>query len=382
MANESLAKRQATVFDYIQSAKDKIFLRLPKDVRIDKERFFLGLMTAIQKSKATAQAGKSLADCDPGSVLLAAYEAAEVGCPLMPNLQLGWLIPYGGQAQFQPSYRFFIQRAYETGDVKAFYAEVVYPGDQLDRQYAPKKNLFHAPGERKSMKVGDALGAYALIEYKDGTIDWEYLTAEQIGRHRDCSKQKNSMKWVEFWEEGWRITPIRVLAKRIPLKSPSMERLAEIINKDAENELAISIDAISTEPSVPRRASQAEVVEMPQQQQQTAEASQTAGSEAPAATETATGTAKSEEKKPETEAKPAEQNKPAGNGGQPEMFGDNDPFITTEQQAAIFSTGFGNDWKKAQTVEMLKEKFKVNSAKDLRQSQLKAVMDIVSKPKD
>src|SRR6266404_7250874 len=98
MANETAAKKQQQqdpVIEKMTVAKPNLIARLPQG--IDRDRFFLGILTAIQKSKANSKEGQSLADCDPNSVLLAAYDAAEVGCSLSPALQLGWLINYGSQ---------------------------------------------------------------------------------------------------------------------------------------------------------------------------------------------------------------------------------------------------------------------------------------------
>ncbi len=104
-------------------------------------------------------------------MLLAAYEAAELGISLSPTLQLGYIIPYGGKAQLQISWRGLVQRAYQTGCVRAFYAEMVHEHDKFERQYAPKRNVFHAPAEGAR---GEEIGAYALVEFQSGAIDWEY----------------------------------------------------------------------------------------------------------------------------------------------------------------------------------------------------------------
>lgn len=222
------------VLDAIEKGKENLVNRLPAG--IDPQRFYLGIMTAIQKNP-------TLLNCDPSSVLLAAYDAAEQGCSLSPSLQMGWLIPYGREAQFQSSYRFFVQRAYETGDVRSFFAEVVYKGDKFTRQFAPKRSLIHEPGDGERTK--DArLGAYAFIEFMDGSIEWQYLTNEQIERHRNKSKQPNSMKWTDFWEEGFKITAIRVLAKMLPLKSRKLELLVETVNKDTERDLDTPVTGV------------------------------------------------------------------------------------------------------------------------------------------
>ena len=337
-----------------EDAKGKLTARLPKG--IDKDRFFLGIMTAIQKNPA-------LLECQPNAVLLAAYDAAEAGCNLSPALALGWLIPYKPDVVFQPSYRFFIQRAYETGDVKTFLSEVVYDGDQFDRQYAPKKNLFHAPGNKERVKA-NAIGAYALIEFKDGTIDWEYLTAEQIDRHRNCSKQKNSMKWVDFWEEGWRITPIRVLAKRLPLRSRDFEELVEVINKDNDRDIAIPVDR---EILVPRRQADPEP---PQQAQPETAGAPAEASAAPTAAEApaAATTEKNGHDKPKKNG-----------GGSSGLFNSSEAeekASTTEIQS-FWTASYKSNWSREAILQFLKKDFNVNDPKELTKAQMKSALDAI-----
>ena len=366
-----LAKQPGkALLEVIESQKAKFKLRLPETM--DADKFILGLATAVQKSVANSKPGKSLADCDATSVLLAAYEAAELGCILAPSLALGWLINYGNQAQFQPSYRFMVQKAYETGDVRTFFAEVVYASDKFERQYAPKKNLFHAPGGERTRVT--AIGAYALIEFIDGTIDWEYMTSEQIDRHRKQSKQPNSMKWVDFWEEGWRITPIRVLAKRLPIKTRKLEVFIETVNKYADTELQIGNDAATDGvPTQPRRLSDrvSERIDEPGAQPAPA---QTAAEVEPA-TATATETAQ-----PTTQEQPApaQSEKPASNGGQPSsMFSEADPYLSPAEVTSVWDKAFHVGWKKPEVTDFLKQNYRISAPKDLRKSQLANVLDAI-----
>jgi recombination protein RecT len=221
---EAITKRP--VLDAIVGQKMAFMSRLP--LGMDPDKFLVGVTTAVQKNK-------DLLACEPKSVILAAYDAAEMGISLSPALALGWLIPYGQTCNFQVSYRGLVQKSYQTGGIKHFFAEVVYEGDKFERQFAPKRNLFHAPGEGARTR-DTAIGAYAFVEFADGAIDWEFLTTEQIERRRAHSKQPNSLMWSKFWEEGYRKTPIRVLWKRLPLLNAAMERLAEQIGKEVEQE--------------------------------------------------------------------------------------------------------------------------------------------------
>jgi recombination protein RecT len=219
----ALAKRP--VVQLIKESASEFAKRLP--ITTDPQKWTLQLATLIQKNS-------DLLGCDPGSLLLAAYEAAELGVSLSPTLQLGYIIPYGGKAQFQISWRGLVQKAYESGCVKVFFAEVVYANDKFQRQYAPKRNLFHAPADGDR---GEAIGAYALVEFKDGTVDWEWADKNLIERHRKHSKQPDSLMWSKFHEEAWKKTAIRILAKRLPLSNPGMEALADVVERDAQKHL-------------------------------------------------------------------------------------------------------------------------------------------------
>jgi recombination protein RecT len=353
MANEAVTKKQDPVIEKMTLAKNNLIARLPAG--IDRDKFFLGILTAIQRSKAVAPAGKSLADCEPNSVLLAAFDAAEVGCSLSPALQLGWLIPYGKECNFQPSYRFFIQKAFETKEVKAFFAEVVYAGDRFDRQFAPKRNLFHAPGDDPDKRKKDtAIGAYALVQFTDDMIEFEYLTKEQIERHRNKSKQPNSMKWTDFWEEGWRITPIRVLAKRLPLKNRDFENLIEAINTDGDKDIVIAADEIM-EPSIPR--------EVPQEPKQPAEQPKQAATEQPKAE------APKEEPKSESAAPPANDM----------LTGDDpDPYLTPADMQVFWDKAFAANWKKSEVLQFIVKDYKVAAVKDLRRSQARSALEAIT----
>lgn len=226
MSTQAIAMKSPVV-DAIEKAKGQFGGRLPEGMT--QERFVYGLMTSVQKNPA-------LLRCNPSSVILAAYEAAECGCDLSPSKALGWLIPYQDACQFQPSWRFFVQKAYVSGIVKAFNAEVVYVNDKFKIIFAPVRTVIHEPatGDR-----GKPVGAYALIQFLNDAIDFEYMTLQEIEIHRQHSKQPNSLMWKDFWNEGARKTAIRVLSKRLPQTNPAMERLAELVQKDADEDLDI-----------------------------------------------------------------------------------------------------------------------------------------------
>jgi recombination protein RecT len=363
MANETaVQKHNESNAEYINKAAKNIAMRLPKN--IDATRFMLGIMTAIQKNA-------TLKTVDQNSLLLAAYDAAECGCSLSPALQQGWLIPYGREVQFQPSYRFFMQKAFETGDVKSFFAEVVYSTDEFTRQFAPKRHMFHAPSKGERTET-NAIGAYAYVEFNDGSVDFEFLTKEQIIRHKNKSKQPNSMKWKDFWEEGWRITPIRVLAKRLPLKSRKLEEFVELANLSEEREL--DPNATSAEPSMPQQRQagptpiDAKEKAKPVEDIPESELGEVIDAEVVDEPKNDAPQNKTEEKPAQTqEMFASEQADPA-----------NDPLVNPAQIASFWDMSTKAGWKKSDVDKQLSEKFKVSKLKDLRVSQFEKLKGIIA----
>ncbi len=74
----------------------------------DRAAAFLGSLTALATEK-------SLAVCNPQSVLAAAFTAATLDLPIQKNLGFAWVIPYKGMGQFQMGYKGYIQLALRTG---------------------------------------------------------------------------------------------------------------------------------------------------------------------------------------------------------------------------------------------------------------------------
>lgn len=69
---------------------------------------FIGSLTAL-----TAE--KSLAQCEPRSVVAAAFTAATLDLPINKSLGFAWIVPYSGLGQFQIGWKGYVQLALRTG---------------------------------------------------------------------------------------------------------------------------------------------------------------------------------------------------------------------------------------------------------------------------
>jgi len=67
---------------------------------------------------------------------------------------------------------------------------------------------------------GSVIGFYARAKKRNGDIDYEFMTSEQVEEVRQqYSRAKDSAAWTKSWEEMGKKTVIKRLSKRLPLSS-------------------------------------------------------------------------------------------------------------------------------------------------------------------
>jgi recombination protein RecT len=70
----------------------------------------------------------SLKNCDPTSIYQCAVMAALLDFPINNNLGYAYIIPYGNKAQFQMSYKGYVQLAIRSGEYETIGASPIYEG--------------------------------------------------------------------------------------------------------------------------------------------------------------------------------------------------------------------------------------------------------------
>jgi recombinational DNA repair protein RecT len=144
-------------------------------------------------------------------------EASQLGLEPDNTLGYAYLIPYGKTAQLQIGWRGFIKLAHNSGIVSNVYAMVVHSNDRYEIKQGLHRDLIHEP--TSSADEGEVVAAYAVVKYKDGTEDFEWMWKKDIDKIRSMSKAKNSDAWSNHYEEMAKKTVIRRLAKRLPLSA-------------------------------------------------------------------------------------------------------------------------------------------------------------------
>lgn len=252
-AQQALAKRPVDLRQMLEMSKGQIELALPR--HLTAERMIRVAMTAYQKTP-------DLQKCPMISIVGAVVQASQLG--LEPDGILGqaYLVPFYNsttgqkECQLQIGYRGFIALARRSGEVSNIYAELVYQCDKFEVTLGTDKRLVHEPNfqdetresiDDKGEPIG-LIGAYAVVKYKDGEADFEYMSKIQLDKIRSSSKAKSSKSpWFTHPLEMYRKCPIRRLAKRLPLSPEFMKAavLDEYADAGVHQHNEAEVDAVA-----------------------------------------------------------------------------------------------------------------------------------------
>lgn len=223
-----------TIHDTLKKMGPQIQMALPRHMTVD--RLTRTALTVIRTTPKLLQ-------CSTESLCAAVMQAAQLG--LEPGL-LGhcYFVPFWNskrksyEVTFIIGYRGLVELARRSGNIKTIQAALVYENDQFDYEYGIEPLLRHVPkfGDR-----GELVGAYAYAIAKDGGIQFEVMTLDEIESIRQRSKAKDAGPWVSDFGEMAKKTVVRRLSKMLTLSVQAQET----IEKDAQieyGEEAIEID--------------------------------------------------------------------------------------------------------------------------------------------
>ena len=98
--------------------------------------------------------------------------------------------------------------------------------DVFDYEYGLQPRLVHKPSTE--LDPGNYTGAYAVIFYRDGSTQFDYMSIAEIEAIRARSSSPNAGPWVTDYPEMCKKTPLRRLAKLAPLSVEIATKLDEI----------------------------------------------------------------------------------------------------------------------------------------------------------
>ena len=186
---------------------------LPRD--FNKTRFVQNCLSVMNEKPELAKINRS-------QVIAGALKAAYLGLDLL-NKEC-YLIPYGNTIQFQTDYKGekkFVKN-YSIRPIKDIYAKVVREGDFFEERILdgqPSVDFKPLP-----FNNGKIIGAFAVVLYMDGGMEYETMSTEDINSVRNnYSKASQSKAWKNSFDEMAKKTVLRRLCKHIETDFESVE---------------------------------------------------------------------------------------------------------------------------------------------------------------
>lgn len=199
---------------------------------INAKRFARIALTEVRKNP-------DLARCSPASFMSALVQSAQLGLEPGNGLGHAYLIPFRnkntGQTDctFIPGYKGLLALARRSGQIKRISAACVFKGDEFEYALGSEEYIRHKPcGETNPIAVTHV---YAVAEFKDGGMQMEVMTRQQIDAIKTRGRQ--NPVWNSDFSEMARKTVLRRICKYLPL-SPE---LADALRADGDAEADMAL---------------------------------------------------------------------------------------------------------------------------------------------
>lgn len=196
----------------------------------------------LQNCMAVLQDTKGIENCNPLSIARTLLKGAFLGLDFFQKEC--YAIPYGNELQFQTDYKGEIKMAkkYSIRPIRDIYAKVVREGDVFCEEIVEGRQYINFKPEPFS--DGEILGAFAVVLYQDGDMEYETMTKKQIEDIREnFSKQKNGLMWTKTPDEAYKKTVLRRLTKKIEKDFASYEQ-AESYEQSSDFEFQKSDEGV------------------------------------------------------------------------------------------------------------------------------------------
>ena len=186
---------------------------LPKD--FNRERFVQNCIAVMNETPALAKINKA-------ETIQGLLKGAYLGLDFM-NREC-YLIPYGSSVQFQTDYKGEVKftKKYSTRKITDIYAKVVREGDTFIEEIRDgKQSIDFRP---LPFNKGTIVGAFAIVLYRDGGMQYEVMSVDDINAVRNnYSKASQSKAWKNSYDEMCKKTVLRRLCKHIDTDFESVE---------------------------------------------------------------------------------------------------------------------------------------------------------------
>lgn len=207
--NELTAQNEGKTltFDmYLSQKLDSVRDALPKD--FNKQRF-------VQNAMALIHDKPELKDYNQNEIIMGLLKGAYLGLDFY-NKEC-YLVPYGGQLNYQTDYRGAkkLAKKYSIRPIKDIYAKLVREEDEFEEVIINgEQGINFKP---KPFNDGKIVGAFAVCLYQDGGMIYDAMSLADLENTRKSSKASNSPAWKNFTGEMYKKTVLHRLCKHIEL---------------------------------------------------------------------------------------------------------------------------------------------------------------------
>lgn len=235
----------AALFESMRGAMEKV---LPRHVT--SERMLKTLMLAVNKQPA-------LLDCTQQSLYESLMRAGELGLEVSGTLGDAYLVPFNNsiklpngkfikvrQATLIPGYRGLAKLARQSGTIKRIEAEAIHENDFFEYEKGENFKCRFVPAWKEDR--GKVLAVYSLVEFKDGGIQADLMSAGDVEKVRQNANSTDSPAWTKHWTEMAKKTVFRRLCKWLELSGEKYEKLVKAIELDNEDypSIGAAMDAL------------------------------------------------------------------------------------------------------------------------------------------
>jgi phage RecT family recombinase len=202
-----------------EAFQKQVALALPEGMK--PSRFVRVMATAVLENPELAT------KAEIQSVFQAGLRAAADG--LLPDGREAAFVLFGNRCTYMPMVGGLRKIAAEFG--WSIRTQVVHANDEFDYALGMEPVLNHRPA-RFGTDRGAPIGAYAVGRHKDGRIEIEVLTIEDIEKVRAVSRSSNRGPWVDWWDRMAEKTAGRRLFSKLPLGERDRARVASVLAAD------------------------------------------------------------------------------------------------------------------------------------------------------
>lgn len=197
---------------WVQQYRPAVKAVLPKSLDLD--RFMRIILTEVKSNY-------KLKTCDPKTLVGAIMQAAQCGLEIGGALGQAYIVPYKGEAVLQIGYKGMIQLCRRSGDIALIKAQTVYENDEFEYSLGLNPDLKHIPARSNR---GNPVAYYAFYKTKDGFVDFEVMTHEEVlaHAHRFSATSKNgvfssSSPWAKDFDAMAKKTVLKKVLKYAPM---------------------------------------------------------------------------------------------------------------------------------------------------------------------